>query len=154
YALGPRKRRDGGILRLRQPVSCATQAEPPIVLGRQAAKPTAEFAGIVGRMHGAPAQQAASSPHLVGEVLITRKQQIGRWRHPTELNTRKPPSSSKALTRMAKPGRNDPCHCSSGKKYKKCCQPKEEAAEHERLAKEQLGREEARRLEQRRAREE
>src|SRR5262245_193928 len=66
YALGPRKRRDGGILRLRQPVSCATQAEPPIVLGRQAAKPTAEFAGIVGRMHGAPAQQAASSPHLVG----------------------------------------------------------------------------------------
>ena len=55
---------------------------------------------------------------------------------------------------MAKPGRNDPCHCGSGKKYKKCCQPKEEAAEHEKLAKEQLGREEARRLEQRRAREE
>ena len=20
-----------------------------------------------------------------------------------------------------KPGRNDPCHCGSGKKYKKCC---------------------------------
>src|SRR3989338_1527087 len=25
---------------------------------------------------------------------------------------------------MNKPGRNDPCHCGSGKKYKKCCQDK------------------------------
>ena len=30
---------------------------------------------------------------------------------------------------MAKPGRNDPCHCGSGKKYKKCCQPKDDEAE-------------------------
>ena len=22
---------------------------------------------------------------------------------------------------MSKPGRNDPCHCGSGKKYKRCC---------------------------------
>jgi tetratricopeptide (TPR) repeat protein len=28
---------------------------------------------------------------------------------------------------MAKIGRNDPCHCGSGKKYKKCCLPKDEA---------------------------
>jgi predicted Zn-dependent protease len=28
---------------------------------------------------------------------------------------------------MAKPGRNDPCPCGSGKKYKKCCLPKDEA---------------------------
>jgi len=25
-------------------------------------------------------------------------------------------------------GRNDPCHCGSGKKYKKCCLEKDEAA--------------------------
>jgi tetratricopeptide (TPR) repeat protein len=53
---------------------------------------------------------------------------------------------------MAKPGRNDPCHCGSGKKYKKCCQPKEEAAEREVIAKDQAARQEraeARRLEQR-----
>ena len=31
---------------------------------------------------------------------------------------------------MAKPGRNDPCPCGSGNKYKKCCLPKDEAAEH------------------------
>jgi|SRR5882724_849942 len=35
---------------------------------------------------------------------------------------------------MAKPGRNDPCPCGSGKKYKKCCLAKEEAAEREQLA--------------------
>ena len=29
---------------------------------------------------------------------------------------------------MAKTGRNDPCHCGSGKKYKRCCSAKDEAA--------------------------
>jgi len=29
---------------------------------------------------------------------------------------------------MAKLGRNDPCHCGSGNKYKKCCLAKDEAA--------------------------
>ena len=28
------------------------------------------------------------------------------------------------------PGRNDPCHCGSGKKYKKCCEAKDEAKRH------------------------
>jgi HAMP domain-containing protein len=28
-----------------------------------------------------------------------------------------------------RPGRNDPCHCGSGKKYKKCCAAKDEASE-------------------------
>jgi hypothetical protein len=27
-------------------------------------------------------------------------------------------------------GRNDPCHCGSGKKYKKCCMEKDLSAEH------------------------
>jgi tetratricopeptide (TPR) repeat protein len=56
---------------------------------------------------------------------------------------------------MAKPGRNDRCPCGSGKKYKACCLPRDEAAERERLAAEQAGREaraEARRQEQREAR--
>jgi hypothetical protein len=34
---------------------------------------------------------------------------------------------------MSKPGRNDPCHCGSGLKYKKCHEPIEKAAEKERL---------------------
>jgi len=35
---------------------------------------------------------------------------------------------------MAKPGRNDPCPCGSGKKYKRCCRDKDEAAERAALA--------------------
>jgi hypothetical protein len=42
--------------------------------------------------------------------------------------------NSRSLTTMVKPGRNDPCPCGSGKKYKKCCLAKEEAAEREQLA--------------------
>jgi len=55
---------------------------------------------------------------------------------------------------MATPGRNDPCPCGSGKKYKKCCLPKEQAEEGKVIAKEQAAREErtaARRLEERQA---
>jgi len=33
---------------------------------------------------------------------------------------------------MAKPGRNDPCPCGSGKKYKRCCLAKDEDAERAR----------------------
>ena len=32
-------------------------------------------------------------------------------------------------------GRNDPCHCGSGKKYKQCCLSKDEAAERSARAK-------------------
>jgi len=31
-------------------------------------------------------------------------------------------------------GRNDPCKCSSGKKYKKCCLPKEQEADRQECA--------------------
>jgi hypothetical protein len=35
---------------------------------------------------------------------------------------------------MAKPGRNDPCPCGSGKKYKKCCLTNDEAEKGAELA--------------------
>jgi tetratricopeptide (TPR) repeat protein len=56
---------------------------------------------------------------------------------------RPPPST--VPTSMAKPGRNDPCHCGSGSKYKKCCLAKDQAAEHDRLVKAQLRRDTPRR---------
>jgi tetratricopeptide (TPR) repeat protein len=37
-----------------------------------------------------------------------------------------------------KPGRNDPCHCGSGNKYKKCCLAKDEATERDRVVKAQV----------------
>ena len=43
---------------------------------------------------------------------------------------------------MAKPGRNDPCPCGSGNKYKKCCLMKDEAAEVEVLAVQKAARDE------------
>ncbi len=33
------------------------------------------------------------------------------------------------------PGRNDPCYCGSGKKYKKCCEEKDASATHATLEK-------------------
>ena len=33
-----------------------------------------------------------------------------------------------------KPGRNEPCHCGSGKKYKKCCSDKDAEAKRQLLA--------------------
>jgi tetratricopeptide (TPR) repeat protein len=39
--------------------------------------------------------------------------------------------SSMSSTMMAKSGRNDPCPCGSGNKYKKCCLTKHEAADRE-----------------------
>jgi tetratricopeptide (TPR) repeat protein len=43
---------------------------------------------------------------------------------------------------MEKTGRNDPCPCGSGKKYKKCCLPKHGAEERDRAVEQQAGREE------------
>ena len=57
---------------------------------------------------------------------------------------------------MAKPGRNDRCPCGSGKKYKACCLPKDEAARAKEAAAQQAGRSEraaVRRQELRKARE-
>src|SRR5712691_2751493 len=46
-------------------------------------------------------------------------------------------AASTVPTSMAKPRRNDPCHCGSGNKYKKCCLAKDEAAERDSLVKAQ-----------------
>lgn len=41
---------------------------------------------------------------------------------------------------MAKPGRNDPCRCGSGNKYKKCCLTKDEATDRDAMAAAQAAR--------------
>ena len=42
------------------------------------------------------------------------------WRHQA-LSRQTPPLEMKAERTSGKPGRNDPCPCGSGRKYKKCC---------------------------------
>ena len=39
------------------------------------------------------------------------------------------------MTATSAPGRNDPCHCGSGRKYKQCCLAKDDAASREARAK-------------------
>jgi hypothetical protein len=94
-------------------------------------------------MNNAAASLAPSTPSGVGEVAITGEQQLvecGVGQHVSVQRMR--PPGSKVLTTMAKPGRNDPCPCGSGNKYKKCCLANEEA-----VAREQLAKAEARRAE-------
>ena len=66
------------------------------------------------------------------------------------------PLERRRPTKMAQLGRNDPCPCGSGKKYKKCCLTNDAAAENERLVAERAEREEraaAKRQELRKVRE-
>jgi len=77
------------------------------------------LAAILGGMQNAAAQRASSPPRTASRV---------EYNGGVLLNSR-------SLTAMAKPGRNDPCPCGSGNKYKKCCLPKEEGVEREQLAK-------------------
>ena len=37
-------------------------------------------------------------------------------------------SATLCVMNAARPGRNEPCHCGSGKKYKHCCLDKDDAA--------------------------
>ncbi len=52
----------------------------------------------------------ASRPNLGAELAARR----------AEMKTVRPPTAPPAVRRQ-KPGRNEPCPCGSGKKYKKCC---------------------------------
>ena len=94
-------------------------------------------------MNNAAAPRATRAPCGVGKVAIIGEQQL------MELGVSQQVSvqggvllGAKMLTTMAKPGRNDPCPCGSGNKYKKCCLAKEEA-----VARQQLAKAEARRIE-------
>ncbi|WP_374546192.1 YchJ family protein [Rhodoblastus sp.] len=50
------------------------------------------------------------------ERSLFRRDGEGRWRFAREL-----PMKGETVVLGAQPGRNDPCPCGSGKKYKKCC---------------------------------
>jgi len=58
-----------------------------------------------------------------------RQQQMyyGRGEGQGEAKKTDSPSLNAAKRRLKKTGRNDPCPCGSGKKYKKCCMPKDQA---------------------------
>jgi tetratricopeptide (TPR) repeat protein len=85
-------------------------------------------------MQRTAATRAASSTRCIGEIAIKRKQQMVEGGVGQQvliqgcilLIATAPTSMAKPAP---KPGRNDPCHCGSGNKYKKCCLAKDQAAE-------------------------
>jgi len=73
---------------------------------------------------------------MIFKVQLAPKLEDGNWAEEVELLPKKkvvsygavPKASAAPVVRRAlKVGRNDPCPCGSGKKYKKCCLVKEEA---------------------------
>jgi uncharacterized protein len=48
-------------------------------------------------------------------------QEVGAQWHRQTLDQQKPPARATVVRKNPKPGRNDPCPCGSGLKYKKCC---------------------------------
>mgnify|MGYP002725586531 CR=1 FL=1 len=70
------------------------------------------------------------------EAEIERLKQLRRQQKMSFVHGQQPgqqpgqaPSKPKTVRRKGKKlGRNDPCHCGSGKKYKQCCLSSDEAA--------------------------
>ena len=80
-------------------------------------------------MNNATAPRATRATCGVGEVAITGEQQLVERGVGQQVSVQGCVLlGSKVLTTMAKPGRNDPCPCGSGNKYKKCCLAKDKAA--------------------------
>lgn len=64
------------------------------------------------------------SKHKHKELVLSGPVETAQFANPAEKpNVVKKPASAKASVGKAKLGRNDPCHCGSGKKYKKCHYP-------------------------------
>ena len=122
-------------------VDGTAEAEAPVVLGPEPAGPAPRLARITGGMQRATAKPASLGTRRVGEIGIAGEQQLMECGVGQQVSIqRKRPPTSTVPTSMAKPGRNDPCHCGSGNKYKKCCLAKDEAAERDSLVKAQARR--------------
>jgi uncharacterized protein len=60
----------------------------------------------------------AAAPHQIGQWVVT----LNEWRLANYAPTQDLPTPRSSFsTPASKVGRNDPCPCGSGKKYKKCC---------------------------------
>ena len=78
----------------------------------------------------APGRQRARA---VGAAATRQGQAVARRTAPANEPTETERSPAKVVTAPAapahaRPGRNEPCHCGSGRKYKHCCLEKDEGA--------------------------
>ena len=96
-------------------------------------------------MQRATARRASLGARRVGEIGIESEQQLMESGVGQQVSIQRmhPPPAATVPTGMAKPGRNDPCHCGSGNTYKKCCLAKDEAAERDSLVEAKAGRDDS-----------
>jgi hypothetical protein len=75
----------------------------------------------------ARAMRALGAP--ISEEQSARLEEALERAHPLWVPFDEPPATPfppRAAVRRKRPGRNDPCPCGSGKKYKRCCLPADE----------------------------
>ena len=127
-ALRPRKRNDGGVSRAAAQVHRAAEAQALVVV---LAEPAGPPRGL--RRNRAECSTPPQRAHPAARAAAARsrsKASRSSWNLASASSVRyKAPVLLKLKTAMAKPGRNDPCSCGSGKKYKRCCLAKDQAAE-------------------------
>ena len=101
-------------------VQVTVQEDPAAAASRRRCRPAHRARRRVRR----PAAAASATPvgaHRAGaQALAAAAAGASRRRSPTPAGARRPRRSCSSATPTNEPGRNDPCWCGSGKKYKKC----------------------------------
>jgi SEC-C motif len=113
------------------PVHGAAETGPPAIrLPVEAGRQTSGLALIPGGME-CPSAGTSLAPRGIGHIIVKIKQKLMEPDVCQQDLVHIPLLSRHGSNAMTKTGRNDPCPCGSGKKYKHCCLKKDEAAEHE-----------------------
>lgn len=106
------------MLTLRLQVQRAPAREPAAVANSGAAAAQPQDAAGTGGQDSQP--QAPVPPSAPARYIAPKREQVAK---PTSTSGGSDGSDSagKTVRKGKKVGRNDPCPCGSGKKYKKCC---------------------------------
>jgi hypothetical protein len=109
------------------PVHRTAEAETPVVLLIHNNQPTPRFAHEGCGVHRTAAMRTAPSPGGRRKIAIEGEQKVIKPGIAQQLSVQGSLLPME-VAEMAKIGRNDPCPCGSGKKYKQCCLAKDAAA--------------------------
>ncbi len=109
-------------------VRCTAETETQTVFVIQSSRSTTPLAGEPRRMQRATTLGTAGVPGSGSKIAVELKQLLVKSGVVQQGLIQASHSLSVTLGKMAKTGRNEPCPCGSGKKYKQCCLAKDEAA--------------------------
>ena len=103
------------------PVTAQAMVEALVAAGQappEVAEAIAKGAKVSVRPQGAPAQQQQAAAQA-----RQQEQQRAQQQKAEQARRTQSPEQVQAAANTQRPGRNDPCPCGSGVKYKKCCAP-------------------------------